>query len=316
VRVLVDAVIQSFELPARQKGLALERRVDPAVPAVITTDGARLRQILVNLIGNAIKFTEQGSVTLELIPDADDPSGQMLRILVRDTGIGIPSDKISVIFEPFAQADGSISRRYGGTGLGLSICLQLVKLMGGVLDVDSEPGRGSTFHFSLPTGAAMTASAADVPATSVASTMARRVLVVEDNPVNLRLVETILKKAGHAAFAAPTGLEALSALDRERFDIVLMDVQMPEMNGIETTEAIRARERFVAENRATAPPNSTFATSRPGGVIIIAMTAHAMDQDRDACLRAGMNHFVGKPVSSAQLLKLIDSCDVATPTLR
>jgi CheY-like chemotaxis protein len=188
--------------------------------------------------------------------------------------------------------------------------------MGGVLDVDSEPGRGSTFHFSLPTGAAMTASAADVPATSVASTMARRVLVVEDNPVNLRLVETILKKAGHAAFAAPTGLEALSALDRERFDIVLMDVQMPEMNGIETTEAIRARERFVAENRATAPPNSTFATSRPGGVIIIAMTAHAMDQDRDACLRAGMNHFVGKPVSSAQLLKLIDSCDVATPTLR
>jgi signal transduction histidine kinase len=316
VRVFVDSIIRSFELRARQKGLAFDWRVDPTVPATIQADGARLRQVLVNLIGNAIKFTDQGKVTLEVIPDAADAGSRMLRFLVRDTGVGVPREKMRAIFEPFAQADGSISRRYGGTGLGLSICMRLVELMGGTLQVESEVRRGSTFHFSLPMGEPAAIPVPQSAADRVVSATTRRVLIVEDNPVNLRLVETVLKKAGHSVLAARTGIEALSALERDRFDIVLMDVQMPEMNGIETTEAIRARERMVAEQRATAPQHSTFAVSRPGGVVIVAMTAHAMDQDRDSCLRAGMNHFVGKPVSTAHLLKLIDSVDLPAPTLR
>ncbi len=319
LRPLLDSVIRSFEIRARQKGLVLDSRVTAAVPVVIEADGTRLRQVLVNLIGNAIKFTDHGSVTVDVTSVADTTQAGMLTFAVRDTGVGIPPDKMRVIFEPFAQADGSISRRYGGTGLGLSICTRLVDLMGGRLDVESEAGRGSMFRFTLPTGealASVAAPSAAAPSAATSRSVARRVLVVEDNPVNLRLVDAILMKAGHTAVAARTGVEALEALEREPFDIVLMDVQMPEMNGIETTEAIRARERVIAADRTAAPASSTYAASFPGGIVIVAMTAHAMDHDRESCLQAGMNHFVGKPISRAELMKVIDSVDAPTPVLR
>jgi CheY-like chemotaxis protein len=312
--LLVDEIVRSFEIRARQKGLLLESRVAAGIPAVVVVDGARLRQVLVNLLGNAIKFTEQGSVIVEVSPAATGSAGLALRFAVRDTGVGIPTDKMRLIFEPFAQADGSISRRYGGTGLGLSISTRLVELMGGTLEVESEPGRGSTFQVTLPVGRE-TAQVADITPSGSASrgAVGRHLLIVEDNPVNLRLVEAILRKAGHTAVAAHTGREALERLERERFDAVLMDVQMPEMDGIETTEAIRARERSIAEG-AEASAGSSYAEARPGGIVIVAMTAHSMDQDRKACLRAGMNIFLGKPISRLDLLSMIDALEVPTPS--
>ncbi len=313
--VLIDEILRSFEIRARQKGLLLERRVAAGSPAVIVADGARVRQVLVNLVGNAIKFTEQGSVVVEVSPKSAGGGGLALRFAVRDTGVGIPAGKIGLIFEPFAQADGSISRRYGGTGLGLSISTRLVELMGGTLEVESDEGRGSSFSFTLPVGEEAGRLVDIAPSrTTPQETMSRHVLVVEDNPVNLRLVEAILCKAGHTLVAAHTGRQALEILDRECFDAVLMDVQMPEMNGIETTEAIRARERSVADG-AHAPLESCYAAGRPGGIIIVAMTAHALEQDRKACLRAGMNAFLGKPISRLELLSVIAALESRAPSL-
>jgi two-component system sensor histidine kinase/response regulator len=435
VRTFLGEIGKMLALRAHQKGLELATEIAESVPEAVVADSSRIRQVLINLIGNAIKFTDQGEVVVSASSRAgseagDGVAGKELCFAVRDTGIGIAPEKQRTIFQPFAQADGSTTRRYGGTGLGLTISLRLVEMMGGRMWVESEPGRGSTFWFTVPvvigTGAAdttldgaglvgvpvlvvddnatnrrilaeslsrwgirpvlagsaaaaleildsnsfplvltdvhmpgmdgfeLTASikqraktptivmltsgshAGDVarcrelgietyltkPVTlgelrgavlralgsrssrespaalaqsvatpcdaAPAAAVRLRILLAEDNVVNQRLAIRILEREGHRVAVAGNGREAVAAIERETFDLVLMDVQMPEMDGFEATAAIRARERFTG-----------------GRLPIVAMTAHAMSGDRDRCLACGMDDYVAKPIHKSVLLETI-----------
>ncbi len=297
---MLDETVRAFDVQAHSKGLSLALAVAPDVPAQAVADGPRIRQVLVNLIGNAMKFTDKGGITVTASCQGRADRAR-LQIRVVDTGVGIPQEKLATIFEPFAQADGSISRKYGGTGLGLSISTRLVALMGGALAVDSAPGEGSTFSFWLPIDIQ---SAADLqPARSHVTsrrTDGCRVLIVEDNPVNQRLASALLAKAGYGVRVASTGRDALQALDDEVFDIVLMDVQMPDMTGVETTRHIRQREHDIRKSRAGSA-GASFGRAHPH-LPIVAMTAHVMESDRDACLAAGMDAFLSKPIAASELL--------------
>ncbi|WP_449243018.1 7TM diverse intracellular signaling domain-containing protein [Desulfovibrio sp.] len=293
----VESVGRTFFLQARQRGLDLTVEIDPEAPRHVVGDPARLRQVLMNLVGNAVKFTEQGGVRLRLQAVSSGREGQVAaRFLVSDSGIGISKGQLGQIFESFTQAEGSISRRYGGTGLGLAICRRLVELMGGSIAVDSEPGKGSTFFFSLcfepgdPQLAVAGNPTPEPPAAGEAVPL--RLLVVEDNPVNVRVAQLHLTQMGHEVIAAGDGHEGLALLARERFDAVLMDLEMPGMDGLEVTRRIRST-----------PPG-------PGApldplVPIVAMTAHAVAEIRDRCLEAGMDGYVVKPVNFPELNDLL-----------
>jgi PAS domain S-box-containing protein len=282
---------------AHKKGLALHCDIDSDTPAWLVGDPARLRQVLINLVGNAIKFTQQGEVRVHVAAETPPaPDGVTLRFAVHDTGIGVPRDKQAAIFNAFEQADGSTVRQYGGTGLGLSICTRLVALMGGRLWVESEPGQGATFTFTARFAIARGAAPSDrtgsrAPLDPPASDRRLRILVAEDNPVNQRLVTRVLEKRGHTVIVAGNGRAAVDASARESFDLILMDVQMPEMDGFQATAAIRARE-------AAATPTQH--------VPIIAMTAHAMAGDRERCLAAGMDAYVSKPFRPRELDEAIE----------
>jgi PAS domain S-box-containing protein len=299
VDVLAGA-IQPLTFQARNKQVALLVDVAPAVPASILGDPTRLRQIITNLVGNALKFTERGSVAVSVAVEPIDRACVALHLQVADTGIGIPRDMCAQIFQPFTQADGSTTRRFGGTGLGLTISATLVQLMGGHVWVESEPGSGSTFHIVLPFEVAgaigpagpQTAPPAPAPAPSMVPTAAHalRVLVVEDNVVNQRVAIGLLTKRGHAVTLAQDGAEALARLEREAFDVVLMDLQMPGMSGIDATAAIRASERTSGEH-----------------LRVVAMTAHAMTGDRERCLEAGMDDYLSKPIDSRTLFAIVES---------
>ncbi|MBL8230085.1 MAG: response regulator [Bryobacterales bacterium] len=293
-RKLLSAVRHTYLARAGEKGLRLHVSVAGDVPDWIRCDDDRLRQILLNLTGNAIKFTDAGAVTIhvELAPESPVSAGQAsgssaakrLRLEVRDTGVGIPPAKQREIFEEFRQVDGSIARRYGGTGLGLAISKKLVELMGGTIGVESTPGAGSTFWFTVTYQPPETAAGdrALPPGMAAALRTNLRVLVVEDNQVNQKLVVRLLPKMGHAVDAVSDGAAAIEILrTRESsFDAVLMDVQMPVMNGLDATREYRAR----------------------GGVLpVIAMTARAMMGDREICLDAGMTGYLTKPLSVDQL---------------
>jgi CheY-like chemotaxis protein len=241
-----------------------------------------------------VKFTERGSV---VVTAARQTHGERmdLQFEVRDTGIGIPPEKQSTIFEAFAQGDGSMTRRFGGTGLGLTISSRLISLMGGAVSVTSAPGRGSCFRFTIQ--AASVSEPSSVP-DEAASAVRRpeqrerhvlRVLLVEDNSVNQRVALRLLEKHGHQVTIAGTGVEALQALTRTEFDIVLMDVQMPVMSGLEATEEIRRSERGSGRH-----------------IPIVAMTAHAMNGDREACLASGMDGYLSKPIRLKELLAALD----------
>jgi signal transduction histidine kinase/DNA-binding response OmpR family regulator len=293
VRRLVEESVKSQTPRALQKGIELRVRSGEDVPEVIVGDPLRMRQILENLLSNAIKFTEQGGVTVVL----ERFGLRELRLSVHDTGTGISKEKLETIFEKFTQADGSISRRYGGTGLGLTITRKLVEMHGGRLSVESEVGTGSRFSVQLPL--VIPEAAADAPAPAADSTPAQtcgqarpaRILVVEDNAVNQKVVSAILKKRQWQVELANDGREAINRLEREapdHYGLVLMDVQMPVLDGLEATRLIRRNPRF---------------RSLP----IVAMTAHAMNGDRERCLQAGMNGYVSKPVQPAHLLDLIES---------
>jgi signal transduction histidine kinase/CheY-like chemotaxis protein len=434
LRTCVEDIVKSLALRAHQKGLELTCRFAPEIPEAVLADSVRLQQVIVNLIGNAIKFTREGEVVLDVVPDGDPDawSAGLLRrchFSIRDTGIGIPEAKQRLIFEPFAQADSSTTREYGGTGLGLTISARLVQLMGGRMWLESEAGRGSTFHFTVCFEAATALEHSSSPAALLAGTpvlvvddnetnrsilretltrwhmrpvcvergeaalveleQARKagepfllvlldacmpgmdgfevaekiknrpdlataklmmltsltqpedmercrslgiaaylvkpirqsellqaivgllapsvtvpapahaaapsptapriqVLLAEDNPVNQQLAVRVLEKAGHAVVVAGTGFEVLAALESKHFDLVLMDVHMPEMNGLDATRAIRAKEAETGRR-----------------VSIIAMTAAAMSGDREQCLAAGMDGYIAKPISAAKLLELI-----------
>jgi CheY-like chemotaxis protein len=270
---------------AQAKGLALNCSLPPNVPTQLVGDPSRLRQILLNLLGNAVKFTEQGEVALE-IKQLDETSGDVgLSFSVRDTGIGISEENQKKLFQSFNQADASTTRRFGGTGLGLAICRKLVELMEGSLTLTSSPGKGSTFSFTLRYARQNSpAPAAPKPAATAAvpSELAGglRVLLAEDNPVNQMVALKQLMKLGCAVDIAKNGLEAVEAWQKGKYQAILMDCEMPELDGYEAARKIRELET----------------SQKLSPVRIIAMTAHAMQDDRDRCLAAGMNDYIAKPV--------------------
>lgn len=294
---LVDDCMSSQLPKARQKEIDLTCEIAPTAPRHVVGDPLRLRQIVTNLVNNAVKFTEKGSVTVRLkAAPAAEPNRFTLELEVTDTGTGIPAEKLPTIFEKFTQADGSITRRYGGTGLGLTITKRLVEMHGGTIRVESEVGRGSSFHVSLPYEQAQRvpspapsgvrngddASADSPPKPPV------HILVVEDNLVNQKVITAILRKKGYSLDIANNGQEALDKLEAGQFSLVLMDVQMPVMDGLEATRRIRRTEAFRH-------------------LPVVAMTAHAMTGDRELCLEAGMNAYVSKPVHPAHLISTVES---------
>jgi signal transduction histidine kinase/ActR/RegA family two-component response regulator len=296
VRNCIREAVTLMDWRAAEKGLELHCAIDPSVPECISGDPIRLRQVLLNLIGNAVKFTQRGSVTVTGAAHAARPGIVDLQFEVRDTGIGIPLEKQGAIFEAFAQADGSMTRRFGGTGLGLTISSRLVSLMGGSITVVSAPGQGSSFRFNILAEPADEASRApDETAAEAAGSPERsmgykvRALLVEDNPVNQKLASRLLEKDGHQVTVAWNGREALDALREGEFDIVLMDVQMPVMTGLEATEAIRDSERGSGRR-----------------IPIVAMTAHAMKGDKELCLASGMDGYISKPIRPKDLLDALD----------
>ena len=308
LRRLLETVVSTMNVPATEKGLRLTVRAHDDLPAVCVGDDLRIRQILINLVQNAIKFTERGEVAVSVEPAGPSgPAGGMtLHWMVRDTGIGIPAEQQARIFNTFEQADSSYVRRYGGTGLGLSISRQLAEMLGGRLWVESRPGEGSTFHCTVAVEAG---SEAEVEAVRRPDSAAGggvkdlNLLVVDDNEVNRDLIRMVLEK-DHRVTTAEHGLEALRALAAGGpFDAVFMDVQMPEMDGLTVTRVIRAMERG-AEPPALLDPGlaEQLAVRLAGGhVPVIAMTAHAMGGDEARCLAAGMDDYVTKPFQPEQL---------------
>jgi signal transduction histidine kinase/ActR/RegA family two-component response regulator len=302
-RCITEAVTTSQFL-ARQKGLPLTTSVAPDLPDHWIGDPNRLRQVLLNLINNAVKFTAAGSIHVEAMLEKSLPGDAAIRFNVTDTGIGLSASQQKLIFEPFRQADGSVTRKYGGTGLGLAICSSLVRIMGGNISVTSTPGHGSTFSFSIRCGAAGESRTMDpsnaiwTPANWRHGAAAYRVLVAEDNPVNQLLMVRLLEKRGFQVVVAGNGRAALSAISEQNFDIVLMDVQMPELDGLQATRTLREIERANGKN-----------------LPVVAMTAHAMQGDRDRCLAAGMTSYVSKPIRPEELFRVIDQVLTANTVL-
>jgi CheY-like chemotaxis protein/two-component sensor histidine kinase len=287
----LDEVIAPLASAASAKGLDLTSIVSSDVPPYIVGDPVRLKQIVSNLVSNAVKFTERGSVRLQVSTADRAVDRATLHIRVTDTGIGIPADKQLLIFEPFHQADGSTTRRFGGTGLGLAIAANLATLMGGRIWVDSLPETGSTFQVTVPVGVAASVPAAPAPSSGDGAAAGRvvRVLIAEDNIVNQRVAAGLLTKRGHLVTVVSNGREALEALQHETFDLILMDVQMPEMDGFEATAAIRGQERISGRH-----------------VRIIAMTAHAMKGDKERCLTSGMDGYLSKPIDQRSLYAAVE----------
>ena len=288
LRACLDSAFDLVRVRATEKDVALQATLDADVPSAVSGDSTRLRQVLLNLLSNAIKFTERGSVTLTV----QRVEGDLLQFSVRDSGIGLTPEGIAKLFQRFSQADASTTRQYGGTGLGLAISRRLVELMGGTMSVESDgPGTGSTFRFTVR------APAASLPTTQGAATKTTvdariaerhplRILLAEDNVVNQKLAMRLLKQMGYDADLAVDGREAIDAIERETYDVVLMDVQMPEMDGLAATREIVRR----------------WSTERPS---IVAMTANAMQGDRDACLSAGMDDYLTKPIRVDALVEAL-----------
>ncbi len=293
VRAALEDVIETLRVRAGEKRLTLVLEVHQEVPETLVGDPMRLRQILINLIGNALKFTEQGEVRLRVGVATELPGELCLHFTVLDTGIGIPRDKQEIVFEAFAQADGSAARRYGGTGLGLSISARLVEMMGGDIWVESEAGHGSAFRFTAIFGRALAGAVEGeaLPATPVPAgrTGPLTILVVEDEDVHREVLTALLTARGHQVVTACNGREALGELSRHRIDLALMDMQMPEMDGFQTAATIRDWER-----------------SAGGRLPLIGMSASALGDDPARCLESGMDRFVTKPIDRALLFRIVD----------
>ena len=283
MREVVRDSVELMAAEATAKGLSMAVEVADDVPVRAVGDAHRLRQVLLNLLGNGIKFTAAGSVRLSVRLVRAEGSAVRLGFAVADTGIGIAPEALGKLFTEFTQVDSSISRRFGGSGLGLAICRRLVERMGGTISVESTPGAGSVFHFdvllTLPRGNTVRQAPA-AEATAIAS---HRVLIAEDNPTNRLVATRMLERMGHRVEAVENGREAVEAVQRGGFDLVLMDVMMPEMDGIAATEAIRRL------------------SGTAGTIPIIGLTANAMAADQERCLAAGMTHFETKPISAARL---------------
>ncbi len=289
-RRLVEDVAASIATRALEKGLTFDVRFRPGLPPVLVGDEGRLRQVLFNLIGNAVKFTERGSVLVEIGGTSRGDDRVRLEVAVRDTGIGIPAHALPTLFERFIQADSGIARRYGGSGLGLAISRGLIELMGGRIDVDTEVGRGSTFRVEveLRRGRSTRLPGVDTQLSALDDmTGGLRILVAEDNEVNQLVITAMLAQMGHSFVMAHDGLEAVEHVRSGTFDLVLMDIFMPNLDGLTATRRIRALD------------------GEAGRIPIIALTANAMVEDREAYVAAGMNDHVAKPVEPKQLARAI-----------
>ena len=295
-KVLED-VADILEIRAADAGLEFVSQIACDVPLYLKGDPVRLRQLINNLTSNAIKFTHEGNVTISVALDSETDIDLVIRFEVQDTGIGIPEHRIAAIFDPFVQGDGSTTRKYGGTGLGLAICKQLTELLGGEIGVKSEEGSGTSFWFSarfvkLPEEEIQSmrqiVSVSRGPITDSVK-QNTRILLVEDNIINQKVAQNILGKLGYTADVAHNGLEAVHALGRNHYDLVLMDCLMPEMDGYEATATIRSADSKVLNHNIT----------------IIAMTANAMQGDRQRCIEAGMNDYLTKPVKKERLAQVL-----------
>ncbi|BAH77638.1 PAS domain S-box protein [Solidesulfovibrio magneticus] len=294
IKMIWDSISELFDMEARGKGLLLEFRWDNILPMLLVGDEARLRQILFNLVGNAIKFTEKGKIRIDasLLPRSSDSSVRVL-VTVSDTGIGISEEQLKDIFEPFVQAEGSYTRRFQGAGLGLSIVRRLVKLLDGDISIDSTPGEGTTFYLSLPFKLPATKQKPEeLVAHEVSSPehSPSRILLAEDDSLSSITCKRMLEKSGYSVTAVKDGQEALQRLTKEDFDLILMDVQMPVMDGVEATKAIRGASNLGAKS----------------SIPIVAMTAYAMTGDKESFLAAGMDDYISKPVDKAALVEVIE----------
>jgi two-component system, sensor histidine kinase len=305
---LLNDVEKMMSLKASAAGLKLHYRIAPDVPPCLKGDSARLIQIIINLVDNAVKFTLHGEINISASLASDLNGFVVIRFEIRDTGIGIPQSRLDMIFDPFTQADGSTTRQYGGTGLGLAICKQLAELMGGEIGVESKEGKGSTFWFtarfekqtmSIPAFQAPKISfspgverkAGCSPNAAHAVSQRARILLAEDNAINQRVAQSFLNKLGCKADVVANGHEAVRALGLINYDLVLMDCQMPEMDGFEATAVIRDPESKVLNHK----------------VPIIAMTANAMKGDREQCIEAGMDDYLSKPVKKESLSMVLET---------
>ncbi len=306
LRECVEDALDLFGSAAQQKGLALTATLGPRVPSAVLGDGARVRQILVNLLSNAFKFTDAGEIAVTIAtrgePPAEDGGALDIECSVRDTGPGIPSERLGALFKAFEQTDASISRKYGGTGLGLAICRRLAEAMGGAVHVDSVVGKGSTFSFTFQCERA--GDSGDRPSQqsargklyptptrlpTIAPSASLRVLVAEDNPINQRVALLLLERVGHRVDVVGNGIEALEALHARPYDLVLMDMRMPELDGLAATRRLRAELPEARQPR------------------VVALTANARTDDRDACRAAGMDDFISKPIRFGELMRVLRS---------
>lgn len=295
-RDLMQDLKTTYAAACSESGLYLVVQADPAIPEQVRGDVARIRRVLSNIIDNAIKFTEEGSVIVTLSDGGEHDGKTVLEFCVRDTGIGMSAEAVGKLYSSYTQADPTISERFGGTGLGLSIARKLVRKMGGEIECESSPGRGTTFRVSIPLAPATDETArrsVDAPRPDVTRTKQDtgriRILVVEDNRINQMLITTYLGKFGYDYDVAPNGEEALRAIDRTGYDLILMDIQMPGMDGMEATRRIRKLDGPAAR------------------LPIIALTANAMQGDRECYLAAGMDDYISKPIIAATLYGKIDA---------
>jgi CheY-like chemotaxis protein len=293
VRKLADGTLQSFLGDAKSKGVQLRSYVDASVPLRLRGDPMRLRQVLVNVLGNALKFTERGEIESRISRVPDPSAGVLLQFTVHDTGIGIAPEKQRSIFEAFEQGDSSTTRKYGGTGLGLAISARLVQLMGGRIWVDSQPGHGSSFHWTARFATVAEIQARGEPDAAgsdsvLPATAKLKILIAEDHDMSRQLLQKLLDMRGYAVVTAANGKDALREMEEQAFDVVLMDMHMPELDGLDTTAEIRRREKG----------------GRPTPVI--ALTAEASEGLRDRYLEAGITDYLAKPIKPEKLFDLID----------
>jgi PAS domain S-box-containing protein len=301
----IAAAVNLLIPSAIEKGIELKLVADASLPQAIEGDSVRLRQILINLLSNAVKFTAEGAVILRVIPIAVSAQAIEIQFAVSDTGIGIPSHRLDRLFQSFSQVDSSITRQYGGTGLGLSLCKQLCEMMGGKIWVESEPGQGSIFSFTVVTSIvtpALPCFVAPVPVSQsnelqIDSQMGLknplRILLAEDHAINQKMVLMLLQRLGYEADVVTNGTDAIAALQCQNYDVILMDVNMPEMDGLTATQQIRTRISELSQPR------------------IIAMTASAMTGDRERCLNAGMDDYITKPFHLQDFVQALSRCHSA-----
>ncbi len=302
----MESIKELFSSSAREKNLELRMRINSGIPTMLQGDGARLQQVLSNLVGNAIKFTNKGSVSFEAdsIPSNNQKEFRVL-FSITDTGIGISDEVLSSLFSPFTQAEKNYKRQFQGAGLGLAISKRLVLLMGGTMAVESEEGGGASFYVCIPFAVPLTTTPANQPLRKISGAHHLRVLLADDDATSKIVVKKYLEKMGHQVLAVDNGVQALSKLHKAPFDIVFMDIQMPYLNGIEVTRAIRLGEAGITNRN----------------VPVIAITAYAMSGDKEKFLQAGMDDYISKPVDMENLKALlermvqdIDAAEISSPS--